>query len=468
MQTATQKIESFAEAFAPFARRMQAEGLPSLVIDTFQHYYRQLLAGASGLIPESEIEPVDDLPQVAQLPAHLARTGARTLPHTVMIKLNGGLGTTMGMQGPKSLLKVRGDLTFLDIIARQALHSGVHLVLMNSFHTRAASLAALQPYKDLRKDIPLDFVQHKVPKIDQATLQPVTWPQNPQLEWNPPGHGDLYTALITSGMLQKLLAAGIEYAFVSNVDNLGAVIDPVILGYMVQEGLPFLMEVAERTAMDRKGGHLARRGDQLILREAAQCPPGEVAAFQDIQRYRYFNTNNIWLHLPALQKRLQESNGMLNLPLIVNRKSVDPRDPTSTPVFQLETAMGSAIAVLPGSAAICVSRRRFAPVKGTNELLAVRSDAYELTPDARLIPNPERKLPPLTIDLDPHYYKMIDDLEARFPAGPPSLRDCQHLRVRGDVRFGRDIVLRGEVRFEHNGPEPLRLADGTRLGPEQA
>src|SRR5438105_1204399 len=80
-----------------------------------------------------------------------------------------------------------------------------------------------------------------------------------ELEWCPPGHGDIYTALVTSGMLDALLDAGYEHAFVSNSDNLGAVLDPRILAWFAAERIPFLMEVADRTEADRKGGHIAQR-----------------------------------------------------------------------------------------------------------------------------------------------------------------------------------------------------------------
>ncbi|WP_374685892.1 UTP--glucose-1-phosphate uridylyltransferase, partial [Promineifilum sp.] len=336
--------------FAPFAARMADEGLPDLFIRHFAHYYDALLHGDDGLIAEDDIRPVDALDDAARLPAPYADAGRDALSRVVTIKLNGGLGTSMGLTGPKSLLIVKEGLTFLDIIARQALRDGAPLLLMNSFVTDAESLAVLARYPELDGDLPLSFVQHKQPKIAVDDCGPIDWPADPELEWCPPGHGDLYTALVTSGMLDRLLDAGLEYAFVSNADNLGAVLDPAILGYLVERRLPFLMEVADRTAADRKGGHLARRPDGgLLLREIAQCPAGDLPAFQDIARHRYFNTNNLWVNLLALRAVLSEREYHLGLPMIRNRKTVDPRDPASPAVYQLETAMGSAIAVFPGA-----------------------------------------------------------------------------------------------------------------------
>jgi len=181
------------------------------------------------------------------------------------------------------------------------------------------------------------------------------------------------------------------------------------------------------------------------LREVAQCPPADEPAFQDIARHRYFNTNTLWLDLPALADRLREGGGLLRLPMIRNRKTLDPRNPGSPAVYQLETAMGAAIESFPGAAALRVPRTRFAPIKHTSDLLNVRSDNYVLTADHQVVPNPRRSLPPLVIDLDPAYYRFVDDLERRFPDGPPSLVACGRLTVRGDVRFGRGVTVRGDV-----------------------
>lgn len=439
--------------FGPFAERMRAEQLPDIAIRTFKHYYMELVRGQTGLIAESDIAPVDALPDMEQLPAELSEVGRQALGKAVLLKLNGGLGTSMGLEKAKSLLVVRDDLTFLDIIAHQALHAGVPLVLMNSFSTRADSLQILDKYPDLHGSSPLDFAQHKVPKVLQDGLAPAFWPQDPQLEWCPLGHGDIYTALLTSGMLDTLLDKGYEVAFVSNADNLGAELDPLVLGYFVDKGLTFLMEAADRTAADRKGGHLAERKSdgRLLLRESAQCPAGDVEAFQDVHRHRYFNTNNLWIHLPALRQLLKSQSGVLRLPMIRNSKTIDPRDPSSPKVYHLESAMGAAISVFDGAGALRVPRSRFAPVKTCNDLLGVRSDAYLLTGDWQVVLSPRRRFGVPVIDLDPRFYKMIDQMESRFPYGPPSLVNCERLTVKGDVRFGPGVVCRDVVEVVNDG-----------------
>src|SRR4051812_22443294 len=451
--------------------KMRREGVADVAVATFADFYERLVAGERGTLPEDEIEPVGDVPDADELPAPGDAQARHVLDRAVVIKLNGGLGTSMGMTRAKSLLEVKDGLTFLDIIARQVLEARrrhdarIPLVLMNSFRTHEDSLRALDRYPDLPGDVPLDFLQGKVPKLRADDLAPVEWPDDPSLEWAPPGHGDLYTALVSSQMLAALLERGYQYAFVSNADNLGAVLDPAILAWFAREGLPFLMEVADRTEADKKGGHIARRrGGGLVLRETAQTPDSDQDAFQDVSRHRYFNTNSLWIDLHALDARLRENEGVLGLPMIVNRKTVDPGDAGSTPVVQLESAMGAAIGVFDGAGALRVSRRRFAPVKTTNDLLALRSDAYVLTDDARVVLAEERgdRGAPL-VDLDSRFYKLVGEFSARFPEGAPSLVDCERLAVAGDVVFGRDVVVRGRVRVEHDGDEQRRVPDGTVL-----
>jgi UTP--glucose-1-phosphate uridylyltransferase len=443
--------------------KMRAEGLGDAAVESFSRQYRRLQEGETGTLAESDIEPVASLPDAEDL---TAEADAALLDQAVVIKLNGGLGTSMGMTKAKSLLEVKDGKTFLDLIAEQVLalreRSGARLplVLMNSFATREDSLAALERHGDLSAGLPADFVQNKVPKVRADDLEPVSWPDDPALEWAPPGHGDLYTALVTSGMLEALLDGGYRYAFVSNSDNLGAVLDPRILAWLAESGAPFLMEVADRTSSDRKGGHLARRRSDggLVLREIAQTPDDDVDAFQDTSRHKYFNTNTLWVDLHALREVLSGA-GVLDLPMIVNRKTVDPGDKGSTPVIQLETAMGAAIGVFEGAAALRVPRSRFVPVKTTNDLLSLRSDAYVVADDHAVHLAPERDGVPPFVDLDGDHYKLVADFEARFPGGAPSLIGCEALRVKGDVRFGSGVVVRGDVTVE--GVD--EVADGTVL-----
>jgi UTP--glucose-1-phosphate uridylyltransferase len=441
--------------------KMRDEGLSDTAVETFAHYERLLREGDQGTLPESELEPLSDLPDADSLPD----SDGAALGEAVVLKLNGGLGTSMGMTKAKSLLEVKEKLSFLDIIVRQVLwlrerHGArVPLLLMNSFATRDDTLAALERYPDLAVDrLPLDFLQGRVPKLLEDGHEPVEWPADPALEWAPPGHGDVYTSLAGSGMLDQLLERGYRYLFLSNSDNLGAVLDTRILDWFAGEELPFLSESTDRTEGDRKGGHLARRRADggLVLRETAQTPEGDREAFEDVSLHRYFNCNNVWVDLRALERTLSERNGVLGLPMIVNRKTVDPNDPSSPAVVQLETAMGAAIGVFEGAGALRVPRSRFTPVKTTSDLLVVRSDAYRLGDDWTV--STARDQPPV-VSLDPKYFKLMGDFEPRFPNGPPSLIEAERLEVVGDVTFGANVVVRGAVKVEG----PSRIADGEVL-----
>ena len=442
--------------------KMRREGLPEIAIDTFAHYEELLREGDTGTLPEAELEPLTEVPSAEDLPD----PAPAVLERVVVLKLNGGLGTSMGMTKAKSLVEVKDGLTFLDVIAREVLYlrerhgAQIPLLLMNSFATRDDTLAALDRYPELELEgLPLDFVQGKVPKLLADGFEPVTWERDPSLEWAPPGHGDVFTSLATSGTLDTLLERGYEYLFLSNSDNLGAVLDPRILTWFAREELPFLSEVVDRTEMDRKGGHLAQRKDDggLVLREVAQVPDDDQEAFEDIERHRFFNANNIWVNLAALKRALDGRDGVLGLPMIVNKKTVDPSDSSSPEVVQLETAMGAAIGVFEGAAAVHVPRARFAPVKTTSHLLVVRSDAYELADDWTVQLADGRDAAPV-VELSSEF-KLLADFESRFPAGPPSLVEAERLDVDGDVRFGRDVRVRGRVLVEG----PAEIPDGAVL-----
>jgi UDP-N-acetylglucosamine pyrophosphorylase len=456
----------FADCAREFEAKMRAAGLNAAAMRAFEHNYRLLAAGQTGMISEAEIEPVAELPRLEEIAGEAAPDPA-LLAQTVVIKLNGGLGTSMGLERAKSLLAVKNGLTFLDFIVKQVLHLraqyGVPLrfLLMNSFSTSGDTLGFLERYRELGNPGTLELMQSQVPKVDARTLRPASWPENPQLEWCPPGHGDLYAALLGSGWLGRLLGEGVRFLFVSNSDNLGATVDLLLLRYFARSGRPFLMEVAERTPSDRKGGHLARRrGGKLLLRESAQCPDADLPAFQDIQRHRFFNTNNLWVHLDHLRRLLDETGGYLPLPMIKNTKTVDPRRNDSPAVLQLETAMGAAIECFDGAAAVVVPRRRFTPVKTTSDLFSLRSDAYVVTPDWQVTLAPECRGFPPAVTLDANHYRLVDQLDAHTAAGVPSLKRCRELTVKGPVLFDGSSTLIGKVTIENPNAAALRLPAG--------
>jgi UTP--glucose-1-phosphate uridylyltransferase len=448
--------------------KMRAAGQHETAVRSFASALTRVQAGEQRFLPSAELEPAPDVPTLEQLPDGDV---SDALAQTAVIRLNGGLATSMGLQQPKSLLAARGDRTFLDVIAGQVLglreQYGVALplVLMNSDVTRQASLAALAAYPQLASDgIDQDFLQSMVPKLDAETLLPVSWPDNPALEWCPPGHGDVYGALLGSGMLDQLLDAGIRYAMISNADNLGSVVDPRIAAHVAAHEIPFLMEVVLGTEADRKGGHIALRvsDHQLVLRETAQTPEDDLASFRDYRRWRFYNTNTLWVNLEVVKRRMRSEQG-LELPVIVNNKTVDPRDPESTKVVQLESAMGAAIGSFTGAQLLQVPRTRFVPVKTTDDLLLLRSDAYTLTDDFRVTPAEGREDQLPYVQLDKRFYGIIDGFEQRFPDGPPSLKRAERLVVSGDVTFPAGVVISGVAEIDATDGA-ITLGPGQQLG----
>ena len=439
--------------------KMAAAGVDEVAIETFAHYFRLLEHGETGMIPESSIEQVD-LPALRDVEVS-DDDAATAIRSTAVIKLNGGLGTSMGMDRAKSLLCVRRGLSFLDLIARQVLHlrkeydAPLPVLFMNSFRTSADTMAALARYDELPVEgLPLEFLQNKEPKLLAKDLAPVSWPKDPDLEWCPPGHGDLYTALRGSGVLDRLIEAGYERAFVSNSDNLGAVPDARVAGWFATSGAPFAIEAVRRTPSDRKGGHFARRRSdgRIVPRETAQTPPEDQEALADLDRHRYCSTNNVWFDLRAMKEALDVRDGILGLPLIRNEKTVDPSDPSSPKVIQVETAIGAAIEVFPDSALIEVGRDRFVPVKTTNDLLVLRSDVYDIGSDFVL---DQVAVDVPFVDLDGNVYKVVAEFDKRFPEGAPSMRKATSLTVEGDVTFGAHVQVVGDVEISTSSAERI-------------
>lgn len=455
----------YAPGLERAAALMRADGLPLPVIKNFERLFDAVLHGKTGVIPEDEIEPlgaVDTFDAVVGC-GNTVQLGEQLLDSLVVVRLNGGLGTTMGLERAKSLLVVKDGLSFNDIIARQLVHLqrrygvSIPLVHMTSFSTDADVRRAMKAYPELSPGgLPISFLQHRHPKIYLDTMMPAE-EENPELNWNPPGHGDIYAALLASGLAEKLLAMGKRYAFVANADNLGATVEPGILGYFARSGAPFLMETAERTKADAKGGHLARRKStgRLVLRESGQAPTGPagdiIPEFQDVSRYRHFNTNTIWLDLKAIVEVAKAHDGAIPLPLISNKKNVNPRDRSSRKVVQIETAMGAAIEVFDGALALQVPRSRFAPVKSNNDLLVVRSDVYSLSPDHTLVVSSKRSRPGIPlVSLDAQFFGLLADFESRIKV-VPSLVEAESLTVSGDVVFDHALSVVGKVSISTTG-----------------
>ncbi|XP_047102311.1 UTP--glucose-1-phosphate uridylyltransferase-like isoform X1 [Schistocerca piceifrons] len=385
----------------------------------------------------------------------------------VVVKLNGGLGTSMGCHGPKSVIPVRSDLTFLDLTVQQIEHlnktykANVPLVLMNSFNTDEDTLKIIRKYKGLQIEI-YTFNQSCFPRINRDSLLPVAKNCDVEMDieaWYPPGHGDFYESFKNSGLLKKFIEQGREYCFVSNIDNLGATVDLNILNLLLhptKKTPEFVMEVTDKTKADVKGGTLIQYEDKLRLLEIAQVPKEHVDDFKSVKTFKFFNTNNLWIKLDAIDRVVEEKT--LNMEIIVNHKTLD----NGLNVIQLETAVGAAMKCFDGGLGINVPRSRFLPVKKTSDLLLVMSNLYSLN-HGSLVMSPQRMFPttPL-VKLGENHFAKVKEFLSRF-ANIPDLIELDHLTVSGDVTFGRGVSLKGTVIIIANHGDRIDIPSGALL-----
>lgn len=432
----------------------------------FALYQRYLLSTVSGekLDWDAVATPKpEQVVQYADITKDSAKDGAKYLDKLAVLKLNGGLGTSMGCVGPKSIIEVRDGKTFLDLMVRQIEYlnsthgTSVPFILMNSFNTDEDTSTIIEKYRGRNIDIK-SFNQSRFPRINRDTLLPL--PDSPSESddaWYPPGHGDLYESVLRTGILDDLLAQGKEVLFVSNGDNLGATVDVEILKYMVESGSEYIMELTDKTRADVKGGTLIDHNGKVELLEIAQVPKEHVEDFKSIKKFKYFNTNNLWIDLRAMKRVLE--NNELDLEIIVNPKSIK-HGGLETNVLQLETAVGAAIRYFRNSRGINVPRSRFLPVKTCSDLLVVKSDLYTLDHGSLAI-DPRRFGGAPLIKLGPHF-KKVSNFQERIPHMPKIL-ELDHLTVTGNVFFGRNIELKGTVIVVCEEGNKINLPNGAVL-----
>lgn len=365
-----------------FARCHSSFGRPTTALDWAK------LSAPTGVTPFEELE---ELPASSSLLTEL-------LTKVAICKLNGGLGTSMGCRGPKSTIPVKGSATFLDLTVRQVdfLNSrygvDVPLVLMNSFRTHDTTVRALSRYASHHVTVHC-FLQSAFPRLDRDTFAPLPLePFSPATEaaWAPPGHGDVFRALDKSGLLEKLLAAGKEILFISNVDNLAATLDLRLLHHVLTRSIPFCMEVTERTRSDAQGGALVGYDGKLKLLEAGLVPADRLEEFKSLRVFSEWCTNNLWVSLKEVKAAL--AAGAIVSPVLVSERSVIGADGVRVPVLELETAAGAAIEFFARAEAVRVPRSRFLPVKNTGDLFAVQSCLYEVR-HGSLVLSPARSTP---------------------------------------------------------------------------
>lgn len=393
----------------------------------------------------------------------LASGGPENLDKLAVLKLNGGLGTSMGCVGPKSIIEVRDGKSFLDLSVRQIEHlnrqynTNVPFILMNSFNTDSDTQLIIKKYQGHNIKIKT-FNQSKYPRVVKDSLLPVPkTPEDPINCWYPPGHGDLFESLYSSGVLDQLIAEGKEILFVSNGDNLGAGVDFNILNHMVATEAEYIMELTDKTRADVKGGTIIDYDGQVRLLEIAQVPKEHVEEFKSIKKFKYFNTNNIWINLKAI-KRVVETQE-LEMEIIPNEKTVTING-SDFSVLQLETAVGAAIRFFKGAHGVNVPRRRFLPVKTCSDLMLVKSDLYSLT-QGRLEMSSQRFGGAPLIKLG-SCFKKVSDFQAHMPH-MPKIIELDHLTITGNVTLGKNVTLKGTVIIVCEEGKKIDIPNGSVL-----
>lgn len=390
------------------------------------------------------------------------------LNQLVVVKLNGGLGTSMGCQGPKSVIPVRNDLTFLDLTVQQieymnnTYQCNIPLVLMNSFNTDEDTQKVMRKYAGFNIKI-YSFNQSRYPRINKESMMPIARSYKADIDkeaWYPPGHGDFYQSFYNSGLLTRFIDEGRKYTFLSNIDNLGATVDANIIHYLMERGgkdpCEILLEVTDKTRADVKGGTLIEYEDKLRLLEIAQVPKDNIDDFKSVKTFKIFNTNNLWIKLDAMLRIIEEQT--MEMEVIVNSKTLD----SGLNVIQLETAVGAAMKCFEGACGVNVPRSRFLPVKKTDDLLLVMSNLYNLR-NGSLVMSPLRMFPttPL-IKLGPNHFSKVRDFLRRFTTIPDIL-ELDHLTVSGDVTFGKGVSLKGTVIIIANHGDRIDIPAGACL-----
>lgn len=439
------KFENDLDSFFTLFRRYLVEKSCNMTLD----WEKINSPGVDEVIPYSDIskQPED----------------ADKLSKLAVLKLNGGLGTSMGCVGPKSVIEVREGNTFLDLSVRQIEYlnrkydSDVPLLLMNSFNTDSDTEHLIKKYSENRIRI-RSFNQSRYPRVYKDSLLPVPQDYKEELNaWYPPGHGDLFEALYVSGELDVLLAEGREVLFVSNGDNLGATVDLKILNHMLKTDSDYIMELTKKTRADVKGGTLINYEGQVRLLEVAQVPREHIDEFKNIRKFTNFNTNNLWINLRAI-KRLVESSA-LTMEIIPNKKTIT-RNGNEIDVLQLETACGAAIRHFNSAHGVVVPRSRFLPVKTCSDLLLVKSDLFYLE-HGTLKLDPSRFGPNPLIKLGPHF-KKVSAFNAHI-LQIPKIVELDHLTITGNVYLGKNVTLKGTVIIVCSDGQRIDIPNGSIL-----
>ncbi len=446
-------------------KKMRAKSISELYIENFAEQVRKVAQSTDTTVDMRSVEsPQSDLllepPESVQDLNALEHAGLDLLTKVAVIKLNGGRSTTMGGNTPKGILTAKDGFSYLEIICnqikflREKTGRDIPLALMNSFFTHEPTLSLLSKIGFEATT----FVQNQVPRLLMDEFTPLDLGNHE--DWAPPGHGDVYESLLDSGVLQRLLSRGIKWAFISNLDNLAASLDPWILGLIARDRIDFLLEVTPRTVEDSKGGTLVVKDGAIKLVEIAEVSDDDKPLFMNIQDFRVFNTNNVWIDLETTNQLLLSNQ--LELPIIQNKKVIEGHS-----VVQLETAMGAAIGSFQRARGLVVGRDRFFPTKRVEDLFVLQSDACVLDSSFRLLRNPKRPSSlsnrPM-VRFDKSFLDSPLEFSRRFedPASV-SLERAEYLNVSGDVYFERNVKIEGSVEVAPKDGTIYRVSAGSIL-----
>lgn len=441
----------------------------------FTRFYQQKLSEGVELnwadvqpMPKDNVLDIEELTKQHFTPERISEF----LEKLVVLKLNGGVGTSMGCSYPKSCIEVKDNLTFLHMTLKQIdfinKRYGTHvpLVLMNSERTDEMTREVIErAKKDLKVDVDVYFFNQPVfPRADEETLLPTTAVSVDNQEfWYPPGHASVLTSFKESGLAEKFSRIGKEWVFISNADNLGATPDGDILGNIItfrdsnaakgseEQKYSFFMETTPKTLLDVKGGTPILYKGSTFLLEASQIPKGRENDVYDIKRFTLFNTANIWINLQDWI-----AGESFDLPIIFNPKTIQG-DKGPARVVQLEMGVGAALSHFK-SKILSVPRRRFIPVKLTCDLLRLQSDLFTFHEDGVVEPTTS-DAPVIVLSKD---FSSVEDYKRRV-SGSVSLIRAKRVVLDGDIRLQGPVAFEGEVEIHRAGEDgPCFLTGSVR------
>ncbi|XP_052192369.1 UTP--glucose-1-phosphate uridylyltransferase-like isoform X2 [Diospyros lotus] len=366
------------------------------------------------------------------------------LDKLVVLKLNSGLGTEIGFDGPKSVIEICNGQTFLDLIVNQieSINSkhecNIPLILLNSIRTHDATLKVVEKYSKRNIDINTlcERQSHPVNKQDSKN----------ELDFD---HQELFLSLKNSGTLDALLLQGKEYILVVKSDNFGAVIDSKILNHLIQNRIQYCMEVIPNISSDFEGSILHSHEGEFQLSDIAQMPQKH-----SLEKFKLLDTGNLWMNLKAV-KRLFETDALTVESYPVSKKVSDDE------ILLQDRRATSAMRFFHRTIGVNVPQSRFQPLMATSDLLLVQSDLYTYAEGILTRNNARVKPANPSIELGREFEK-LSNFRSRFKS-IPSIIELDSLKVTGDVWFGAGITLKGKVTITAKQGMKLEIPDGVVL-----